>query len=165
MLCSAQNLGLVEAFPLRGVPSKVVACFQRKPVATSGMSPSVFDYIRVPCYSSVFRRLGTFSHLTLRTRKPRSRFRLLGNVLSSKSLILQSLLVGGYNLLSSADSDTNFGRRRRGRQYWDSLSVIACCSFLANLNLFTCFPIQLGIRRPFLRHFSSQISLFSWISS
>jgi hypothetical protein len=106
----------------------VIACFQRKSVATSGMSPSFFDYIRVPCYS-VFHRLGTFSHLTLRTRKPRSRFRLLGNVLSSKSLILQSLLVGGYNLLLSADSDTNFGRRRRGRQYLG----LALCNCLLHI--------------------------------
>jgi hypothetical protein len=99
-------------------------------------------------------KLGTFSHLTLRTRKPRELSRVLGNVLSSKSLILQSLLVGGYNLLPSATSDTNFWRRRRRRQ---DLGLALCICLLlvpSQSQSVYMFPDPLGHQNTFPAPFS-----------
>jgi len=143
---------------------KATTCFRCESIALSGTSLNAFNTMKVASYNL---RPGHWVNYSSRTSNPKSRnrFRLLGNVLRSKSLILQSLSVGGYNLLQSATVIRTFGAGGVDGNIWDSLSVFASCSFLASLNLFYhVLPFNQALEPR-----SSAISLrrsplFTWIS-
>jgi hypothetical protein len=77
---------------------------------------------------------------------------LLGHRLKLKSLIFQLLVVGGYDLLSSATVIRTFGAGGVDGNIWDLLSVFACCSFLASLNLFILYSDRTGASEQLILH-------------
>jgi hypothetical protein len=86
-------------------------------------------------------------------------FNCSANVLSSKSLIFRLLVVGGYDLSPSAIVMRTFGAGGVDGNIWGSLSVFACCSFLASLSLFIMCSDRTGHQNTYPSAlFPSQVS-------